>query len=281
MRSEQRLVGGAQRADLLALAAAAFHADDVQAGEPRAVADGHAVGNDVLLHAGHAADHGAAPHPHELVHRRQTADHRVVLDVNVTAQGGVVRHDDAVADAAVVRHVRAHHEQAAIAHPGDHAAALGPRVHGRVLADDVAGADDQARGLAAILQVLRTVADRREGEYLATGPDLRAALHNHVAVQHHASRQRDIRPDDAVGSDAHVRSQVGRRVDDGGGMDVRHQSSMIMAEKVACAFSSPSAFASPRNFQTLPRWRSLVTWTRSVSPGKTGRRKRASSTVMK
>ena len=79
-RVEQKLIGAAQALDVLAAEAAALHADDVEAGEPRAVADHLAVGDDVALDPGHAADHRVPADADELMHRRQPAEYRVILD---------------------------------------------------------------------------------------------------------------------------------------------------------------------------------------------------------
>ena len=55
---EQQPVGAAEVVDLLAGEAAPAQADDVEAGEMGAVADRHAVGDDVVLEARQAADEG-------------------------------------------------------------------------------------------------------------------------------------------------------------------------------------------------------------------------------
>src|SRR6266851_5675513 len=75
---EEQLEGVAQRLDLVAREAAALHADDVDAGEPRPVAHHRAIGNDVALDARHAADHRVLPDADELVDRRQPAEDRIV-----------------------------------------------------------------------------------------------------------------------------------------------------------------------------------------------------------
>src|SRR6185437_14060802 len=75
---EELLEGVAQRLDLLAREAAALHANDVDAGEPRSVAHDGAVGDDVTLDAGHAADHRVLPDADELVNRREPAEDRVI-----------------------------------------------------------------------------------------------------------------------------------------------------------------------------------------------------------
>jgi hypothetical protein len=47
----------------------ALEADDVEPRQIGAVAEHHAEGNDVLLHAGHAADKTIGADAHKLMHR--------------------------------------------------------------------------------------------------------------------------------------------------------------------------------------------------------------------
>src|SRR4051812_39859388 len=54
---EEKLIGAAQRLEVVALEAATLQPADVEPGEPRPVAHHRAVGDDVVLDPGHAADH--------------------------------------------------------------------------------------------------------------------------------------------------------------------------------------------------------------------------------
>src|SRR5438132_1036039 len=107
---EQELIGAAQPLDVVAAEAAALHADDVEAGQARPVADHHAVGDDVALDPRHAADHRVPTDAHELVHRREPAKDRVVLDHDMAAERRVVDENDVVADLAVMRDMGANHQ---------------------------------------------------------------------------------------------------------------------------------------------------------------------------
>ncbi len=122
--AEYHLIGRAQRLYLVARKAPALQPDDVQSGQSRAVADHHAIGNDVALNAGDAADHRMRADTHELMYRRQSAEERIVADGNVAAKRRVVGHDDVITELAVVRDVGARHEQTLVADLGQHAAAL-------------------------------------------------------------------------------------------------------------------------------------------------------------
>src|SRR5260221_7553984 len=181
--AEQHLEGGAQRLDFLAREAAALHADDIDAGEPRLIAHHRAVGNDVALDPGHAADHRMLADPDELMDGGKAADDREIGDHDVAGERRVVDHDDIVADLAVMRDMGADHEQAAVADPRHHAAARRAGIHRHVLADDVVAADDERGFLAVVFEILRLVADRREGEDPGIGADRRSAGDNALGSQ--------------------------------------------------------------------------------------------------
>ena len=152
------------------LKAAALHPDDVETGQPGAVAHDLAIGDHVALDPGHAADHRMAADPHKLVDRAQPAEKGVFLDDDMSGQGRVVGHDHMVGDLAVMRDMGADHKQAVVADPGNHAAAGRPGVHCHVFADDVAAADDERGFFAAVFEVLRLLPDRGEREYPGAAP---------------------------------------------------------------------------------------------------------------
>ena len=199
----------------------------------------------------------------------------------MATERGMVDHHHVVPDPAVMGDMRADHEQAVVADAGHPAAAGGAGMHGDLLADDVVGTDLEARVLAAVLHVLRAVADGREREDPGAGADGGQAFDADMADQFDAVAEPDLRADDAERADRDVRTDLGAGRDDRRWMNARHQRSRIIAEKVASAHSTPSTCASALNFQTLPRLRSLRQWMRIWSPGPIGRRNRASSIVMK
>ena len=68
---KQQPVGAAQAVDVVAREAAPLQADDVEARQVRAVAERHAVGDEVVLQARHAADEGMRADARELDARRR------------------------------------------------------------------------------------------------------------------------------------------------------------------------------------------------------------------
>ncbi len=77
---EQELIGIAQRLNVLATETVALHADDVEPGQPGAVAHRLAIGNDVALDPRHAADHCVPADADELMDRAQPAEKGVFLE---------------------------------------------------------------------------------------------------------------------------------------------------------------------------------------------------------
>jgi hypothetical protein len=69
-------------------------------------------------------------------------------------------------------------------------AAAGAGVDGDVLADHAALADDEAARFALVLEVLRLVTDRGEGEDPGPGADLGPAGYDDVGDQFHVVVQR-------------------------------------------------------------------------------------------
>ena len=102
------------------------------------------------------------------------------------------------------------HQQAVVADPGHHAAALGAGIDGDVLADDAALADHEPARLAAILEVLRLVADRGEGKDARAGADLGPAGDRDVRDELDAVVQHDVVADHRVGADLDVDADLAR-----------------------------------------------------------------------
>jgi hypothetical protein len=121
-----------------------------------------------------------------------------------------------------MRDMCADHEQAFVADPRHHAPACGAGVHRHVFADDVVAADDELRFLAGVFQILRLVADRREGKDPCVGAHRGAAGHDDMGMKHHAVLQRDLAPDVTVGADRNCLSESRARLDDDRPMNLRH-----------------------------------------------------------
>jgi len=83
---------------------------------------------------------------------------RLVLDLGVACQPGIVGHHHLTADVTVVGHVRIGHEEVVVADRGD-PVLVGCPVDGDALAQLVAVANPHVRALAAVGKVLRRRAE--------------------------------------------------------------------------------------------------------------------------
>ena len=86
---KQHLIGMAQIMDGFAGKAPTLHANNIQPAQMRPITDHRAKGNDIILHAGHAANKGMLTHTGELDDSRQTSDNRMIPDFTMAGNGGV------------------------------------------------------------------------------------------------------------------------------------------------------------------------------------------------
>src|SRR5690606_26764140 len=154
----------------------------------------------------------------ELVDAHEPAEDHVVTDLHVAGQRGVVGEHAVAADDAVVGDVGIGEQPVFVADAGDPAAAAGAAVDGGELADDVAVADFQPHGLAAVLLGVRVAADGGVGVHHVLAAAAGGAVD--AAVRPYAGAVSDL----PAGADARERADVapaakpGRRIDHRGGM---------------------------------------------------------------
>ena len=87
----------------------------------------------------------------------------------MAAQGGRVGEEDMVAHPAVVADMRADVEGAIVANRGDAAPEGGAAMHGHLLADQVALADDQPAGIALLVAGVLRAGRTQHGEGIDLG----------------------------------------------------------------------------------------------------------------
>ena len=95
--------------------AAPLQADDVEAREIGAIAERHAVGDQIVLEARHAADEGVMADAGVLNDGCAAADDREIADVAMAREHDVVGKDHPIADVAIVADVAVREECAAVA----------------------------------------------------------------------------------------------------------------------------------------------------------------------
>lgn len=152
-----------------------------------------------------------------------------------------------VADVAVVRDVDVVHHQHVAADACQHPAAFGAAMDGGELADAVVIADFQARGLVAVLEVLRRGADRGELKDLVARPDRGVAFDDRIGADPRCGADADFGADDGSGTDFDAGVEFCAPVDNGVGMDASGygvDSSTSIADNSASATNSPSTRAS-------------------------------------
>ena len=203
----------------------------------------------VLQHDGERAEHRVRADAAELVHAAKRAQHRPVVDVDVAGDLRVVGERREVADDAVVRDVRVGEEQVAVADLRVAAVLRGARVDGHVFAEDVVVADGRGRRLAAVLAILRDLADRRELEDAVARADASCApVTTTCGPTTVPAPMTTSAPMIEYGADRRRRRDARGGIDDRGRMDVGHggaRSRRRRPDGANAASSSASAASSP------------------------------------
>ena len=140
----------------------ALQADDIEAGEPGAIAERKAKGNEVMLDASKTADKRVGADANELMSGGAAAQNGEIADLAMAGQHHVVGQNNALANAAIMRDVGVGQEHRARANDRFRAAARGAGIHRHAFANEAVLADHQADRLAAIFEVLRRMPDRGE-----------------------------------------------------------------------------------------------------------------------
>src|SRR4029077_20732068 len=173
-----------------------------------------------------------------------------VADLDVAAEHRAVGEHGVAAHHAVMGHVRAGHQQVVVADTRDPLVVSRAAVDGAELAEHVALADHEPRGLAAVFLVLRRIADGSELEHVVAGPDDgRPVDHcggaaDGTRADLHARPYHRERADRDVASEARLGRHHGTRVD--------HPPDSGATIMSACATSLSPTSATVENFQ-MPR----------------------------
>ncbi len=222
------------------------------------------------------------PQAQELAHHGEAAQDHPVIHMHMTCQLGVVGKNGVAADLAIVRQVHISHEQVVVADARDAATGDRARIEGTELADGIAIADDQLRGLTRVLLVLRGSAQRGVVVDGVVAANRGVAFDHAVRAHRGAFTDLHVRTDDAVRADRDRRMQLRSGFDQGAGMNqLAHGEPqailrMVHIRSASTATSSPTR-ARALNLKMPAFMRSMVTSRISWSPGSTGRLKRAPS----
>src|SRR6478736_7410742 len=220
---KQLLIEGPYDGEPLARELATLHADDVETLEAGILAVDEAERDHVAANAADAADHHLGPDPGELMHCGQPAYKDEIADLAVAAERGRGRKDHIIADLAVMTDMAAVHEISAIADTGDTASTDGAGVHGHLFPDGAAAADLKPGEFAPIAQRLRGSAERNKWIDRATIANRGLRGDVHVRDQLAVRPDRDVRTDDAIGTDRCALADHSAILNPRGGIDRAHR----------------------------------------------------------
>ena len=157
------------------------------------------------------------------MHAGQAADDGLVTHLHMSGQRGVVSQDGLVAHHAVVRDVYIGHDPVVVPDGGDAPVLHGADVEGAELADRVAVADLQTRGLARVFFVLRSCSQRTELEDAVVFANARMALDHAVRANRRARADLHMGADNRIRPHRNSRVQLRGRINEGRGMYVGRQ----------------------------------------------------------
>jgi len=214
----EEAIGFTEGTDFLGGEAPAFESDLIDAPDFGRVAISDHEGGDVLNDLGTTTENGVLTDAAKLVDAAEAADDRIVLDDDMSSQGAIVGKNDMVPDRAVMGHVGVGEEIVVISDDG---LAPGARaaVDGAKFAEAVVGADFEVGRLGFVFKILRSLSDRTEREEMVAVSNPGGAGHADVTGEDAMGADGDIGSNDAEGPNFRIFSDLGRGVDDGGGMD--------------------------------------------------------------
>ena len=207
---------------------------------------------------------------HKLVDTGHSADDGKVVDVHVPGQLHHIGDDAVAAHLTVVRHVHIFHQEVAISHHGVFFQVCSA-VDGHIFPDQVSAADDEARILAGILEVLGLRSYHGVAEdavFVAQGG---IPVYGDGCDQVIAAPHLHLGPDITPGPNDAIIANLGTWVHDSGWVDLTHLFfSCIMAINSPSATLSLPTNASPRILERVRLSDITFISKRSVSPGRTG-----------
>ena len=180
------------------------------------------------------------------MHLVESADRGMVLNDHVPRDRRPVCDDAAVTDHGVVPDMRVRHEQAVAADPCCPATTNCPARNRDAFADDIVVAENRARGLALVFQVLGIFTHRGELKDPVPRTDRGVARYHRTRADPAVPADLYVRPDYRARADLNAGIELGAFVDGGRGMNAagyRSFSSTSIADNSASATSSPSTRA--------------------------------------
>lgn len=184
------------------------------------VFDGHAERGDILADAGEASDHGKRADAAVLMNDGSSPEKRPILNLDISAQKNAVDHDDMVAKGAVMPHVAVSHEEIIVS--DDRGGTFsGSSVDGDVFPDFVSMAQGKMGNRTAVCEVLWGASQDTACMNLVLFSKGRMSREMTMGADDAACSDPNMFVNDGVGANPDIGTELGRRVDDRGGMDER------------------------------------------------------------
>lgn len=216
--STEEAVGFAEGADFFGGEAAAFQPDLINSADLGRVAVGNHEGRHVLNDFRASAEDGVLADAAKLVDPAQATDDRIVLDDDMSGQGAIVGKNDMIPDRAIVGDMGVGEEVIVISDDGL-TSGTGTAIDGAEFAEAVVVADFEVGRLGFVFEILRPLSNRTEREEMVVVPDAGGAGDADMTGEDAMGTDGDIGSDDAEGPNFRIFSDLGRGVDDGGGMN--------------------------------------------------------------
>jgi hypothetical protein len=200
-----------------------FQTDDVKTAQFAAFTGYDAERNNVAVNAGHAADHRLTADADKLMNRTVSAQNSAVADTDMSADNRIVGHNHIVADHTVMRNMRVNHKHAVVANRRRKVLFRRSGMHGNVLSDNVALADNQlGLFLKFIAVILRTGSQNGSRKNNRSFADGRVAQNRHMSNQLNVFADFRLAADVAQRADFGAGGNLGTVFNNGGRMNIGH-----------------------------------------------------------
>ncbi len=202
----------------------------------------------------HPASHSAktvGAHANELMNQRETAQYDMIFDPHVPAKRGAIGKDRVIPDLTVVGNMRIRHQQILVSYTSDASAARRSTIQCAVLANNILISDFQSCGFTRISNILRSITNGGELEYLVITADSGGPLDDNVRTDPGTFTDFDVRPDNRERANLNVRSEACTRMHNG---PLVNQMLIPRSAHMSSALVTtiPSTLASAENFH-MPR----------------------------
>lgn len=160
--------------------------------------------------------------PAELMDGGKATANNIVVDTHMAGQCGVIGKNNVIAHHAIVRDVHVGHDPVVVADAGNATFLGGTPINGAEFAKGIAVANFQFRWLAAVLFVLRILADRCELKDAVVAAYRCQAFHDGMRTHRGSGTDLYPRTDHGIGPDANASIQLSAWIDDRGRVYVCH-----------------------------------------------------------